>query len=75
MFLAILNNFFIIPVVKENPKIKLPLATGVPITFAKEIKFIPLLANKLIKVLPKQSKAATYLLTFLVVIFFFLELI
>ena len=50
-------------------RIKLPLATGIPITFVKEIKLIPLLAKKIIKVLSKQSKAAIYVLTFLVIIF------
>ena len=56
LFLVILNNFFIIPVVKENTRVKLALAipTGTPITLAKEIMDTPtLVADKTIKVLSK----------------------
>ena len=37
-FLVIFNNFFMIPVVKENNKLKLALAlsTGTPIIFVKK---------------------------------------
>ena len=40
LFLVILKNFFIIPVVKENVKLKLALANpaGAPIALVKEIK-------------------------------------
>ena len=39
----IFNNFFIIPIVKENTKVKLvlPIPTETPITFAKEMINIP----------------------------------
>ena len=50
MFLfSISRTYFIIPVVKENTKVKLALAipTGAPITLAKEIiKTLPLVAIK-----------------------------
>ena len=41
-FLAIFNNFFTIPVVKEKIKLKLALAipTGAPITLIIEILFV-----------------------------------
>ena len=47
-FLISLNSFFIIPVVKENTKVRLALITpaGIPITFVKEI-----IADKTINVL------------------------
>ena len=54
LFLVILNIFFIIPVVKENTRLKLALAipTGAAIILAKEIIDIPpLVADKTIKVL------------------------
>ena len=50
------NNFFIIPVVKENTRLKLALAihTGTPATLVKQIIDItPLAADKTIKVLSK----------------------
>ena len=53
-FLVTFNNYFIIPVVKENIKVKLALAipAGIPITLVKEIILIPpLAADKTIKVL------------------------
>ena len=53
-FLVTFNNFFIIPVVKENVKVKLALAnpTGIPTTLVKEIMLIPPdLADKTMKVL------------------------
>ena len=56
LFLAISNNFFIIPVVKENTRLKLAIAipTGAQITFTKEIILIPpLVADKTIKFLSK----------------------
>ena len=49
-----LNNFFIIPIAKDNRKVKLALASpaGTPITLAKEIiDTPPLVASKKIKVL------------------------
>ena len=48
------NNFFIIPVVKENTRVKLAVCipAGAPITLAKEIiDTSPLVADKIIKVL------------------------
>ena len=51
LFLVVLNNFFIIPVVKENKIVKLALAilAGTPITLAKEIiDTLPLAADKTI---------------------------
>ena len=49
LFLIIFNSFFIIPVVKENARLKLALAipAGTPITLVKEIRDIPsLVADK-----------------------------
>ena len=54
LFPVIFNNFFVIPAVKENIKIKLPLAilAGAQITFVKEIIGIPPpVVDKAIKVL------------------------
>ena len=51
LFLVVLNNFFIIPVVKENKIVKLAFAilAGTPITLAKEIiDTLPLAADKTI---------------------------
>ena len=53
-FLVICNNFYIIPVVKENTRVKIALANpaAIPITLVKEIILIPpLVADKTIKVL------------------------
>ena len=68
LFFVIFNNYFIILVFKENIKLKCALAipTGAPIIFAKELIDIHLLvADKTIKFLSKQSKAAMYLFSFL----------
>ena len=68
MFLVILSNFLIIPVVREKIKVKLALAipTGAPTILADEMIQTPLLvALKTIKILSMQSKAVTYLLNFL----------
>ena len=68
----VFKTFFIIPVVKENARVKLALAipAGVPVMLAKEIiDTPPLVADKTIKVLSTQSKAAIYLLTFFTIIF------
>ena len=53
LFLVISKTFFIIPVAKENTRVKLTLAipAGTPITFAKEIIDIPPLVAETIKVL------------------------
>ena len=56
LFLAMLNNFVIIPVAKENTRVKLALAipSVAPITVLKEIIDTPsLVADKTIKVLSK----------------------
>ena len=53
-FLVSFNSFIIIPVVKENTKVRLALITpaGIPITFVKEIiLFPPLVGDKTINVL------------------------
>ena len=53
-FLFIFNSFFIIPVVKENARVKKALAStaGIPITLVKEIILIHAdVADKTIKVL------------------------
>ena len=75
-FLVMLNNFCIIPVVKENTRVKLALAvpSGTPITLTKEIKDTPpLFADKTIKFLSILSKVAIYLRSFLLFAFFFLN--
>ena len=54
LFLIILSSLFIIPVVKENTKVKLALAVpaATPITLVKEIALIPpLVADHTIKIL------------------------
>ena len=59
MLLVILIIFFIIPVVKEKIKVKLALAipTGAPTMLVKEmIDIPPVVAFKIIKILPMQSK-------------------
>ena len=56
LFYAVFNNFYIIPVVNENAKLKLALAipTGAPITVANQtIELLPLVADKTIKDLSK----------------------
>ena len=76
MFLVILSNFLIIPVVKEKIKVKLALAipTGAPITVVKEtIDTPPFVAEKTVKILSLELNAATYSLNFL--LFNFLSLI
>ena len=53
-FLVTFNNFFIIPVVKENTKVKDALTNlaGIPITLVKEIILNPpLVADTTIRVL------------------------
>ena len=54
LFLVMLNNFLIIPVVKEKIKVKLALAipTGAPTMLVKEmIDTPPVVALKIIKIL------------------------
>ena len=54
LFLVMLNSFFIIPIVKENTKVKTELAIpeGTPTILAKEIiDTSPLITDKTIKVL------------------------
>ena len=67
-----LSNFLIIPVFRENIKVKLALAiaTGAPTTLADEMIQTPLLVElKTILIFSMQSKTATYLLNFLLQIF------
>ena len=47
------NNFFIIPVARKKPKVRLALAipVGVPITLANEIDIPPAVALETIKIL------------------------
>ena len=62
-----------IPVVKENTRLKLALAihTGATLTLAKEIiDILPLVPDKIIKALSKLSKAAVYLFIFYSLFFF-----
>ena len=53
--------------VKENTRVKIAPATiGAPTTLTEEIiQTAPLVAERIIKILSMQSKAATYLLNFL----------
>ena len=54
MFLVILSNFFIVPVVKVNIRVILApaIAIGAPTTLTEEIKQTPLLvAERTIKIL------------------------
>ena len=55
LFFVIFNSFFIIPVIKENIRVKEALASpaGIPITLVKEIILIlPLVVGKTIMFLP-----------------------
>ena len=46
------NNSFMIPIARENTRLKLPIPTRAPITLTKEITDTPqLVADKAIKVL------------------------
>ena len=63
-----LSNFLTIPVVREKIRVKLALATqtGAPTALvSKMMNTSPLAALKQLKLLSIQSKAATYLLNFL----------
>ena len=63
-----LNNFLIIPVVREKIKVRLALAipAGAPTTLANEMIQTPLLvALKTVKILSMELKEVTYLLNFL----------
>ena len=73
LFLVIFSNFLIIPVVREKIKVRLALAipTDAPTILVKEIIDTPLrVAFKTIKIFSIQSKAVTYLLNFLLQVFF-----
>ena len=73
LILAILSNFLIIPVVKENAEIKLALAILIeaPTTLTDEmIQTPPLVALNAIKILSMLSRAATYLLIFYYLFFY-----
>ena len=66
------SNFLYIPVVKEKIKVKLvpAIPTGSPTTLEEEImQTPPLVELKTIKSLSMKSKAATYLLNFLLYVF------
>ena len=68
LFFVIFSNFLVIPVVREKIKVKLALAipTGAPAILVNEQIDTPSVAAlKLTKNLSIKSKAATYLLNFL----------
>ena len=68
LFFVRLSNFLIIPLVKEQIKVKLALAipAGAATTLVKEmINTPPLVPLKKNKTLSMSSKSATYLLHFL----------
>ena len=71
-----MNNFLIIPEIKETIKVKVALGmpAGAPITAVKKKKekknTPPLVAEKIIEGLSMLSSAATYLLYFLLFNFF-----
>ena len=59
LFRVAFNNFFIIPVATKNERTKIALAipTGAPVKVANDaIEMLPLVADKTIKDLSKQSK-------------------
>ena len=67
-FLVMLSDFLTIPAVTEKTKVKLALAipTGTPTTLVNEqIDTPPIVALKTIKNVSMESKAVTYLLSFL----------
>ena len=67
LFRVVFYDFSIIPVVKENAKLKRVLAipTGTPITLAIEaIETPPLVADKTIKALSKYINIFTHLLIY-----------
>ena len=68
MFFVVPSNFLMLSVVRKKIKVKIALAipTGAPTTLVNEQIDTPrVVALKTIKILPIQSKAATYLLSFL----------
>ena len=68
MFLVVFNRFFTIPVEIENARLKLALdiPTGAPITVANyTIEILPVVTDKTIDNLTKQSQQAIYLLSLL----------
>ena len=72
LFIVLFKSLFRITVVKERTRVKPSLAipTKSPITIEKEmIDILPIVADKTIKLFSKQSKAAIYLLSFLLIIF------
>ena len=70
LFHVVFNNFFTIPVETENARVKLALAihTGTPIKVAKDAtEMLPVVTDKTINDLSKQSKEAIYFLCFLLI--------
>ena len=68
MFLVVFNRFFTIPVEIENARLKLALdiPTGAPITVANyTTEILPVVTDKTIDNLTKQSQQAIYLLSLL----------
>ena len=68
--LCFFNNFFTILADIENSRLKLELAIpiGAPITVANDVtELLPLVVDKTIKDLSKQSKEAIYLLKLLLI--------
>ena len=72
LFLVVSNIFFVIIVVKKNARLKFTFAipTGTPAALLKEIIDIPpLVADKIIRILSKESKAyQMYLCSFLLIV-------
>ena len=70
LFRVVFNSFFTIPVDNENVRLRLAvyIPTGVPITVANDvIEILPLVADKTIQDLSKQSQKAIYLLSLLLI--------
>ena len=68
LLLAVFNSFSTIPAEIENARLKIALAipTGAPITVANHaIEMLPVVTDKTINYLSKQSKESIYLLRLL----------
>ena len=66
LLLVVFNSFFTIPVQIENARLKLALVIprGAPMTVANDaIEVLPVITDKTITDLSKQSKEAIYLLS------------
>ena len=66
LLLVVFNSFFTIPVQIENARLKLALVIprGAPMTVANDaIEVLPVITDKTVTDLSKQSKEAIYLLS------------